>query len=105
MAGVNLRQLFRGSKIMSPSFKSRLYVEESVGISAGLFISAVHHMGLTTLTHTPNPMGFLSELLGRPANETAVLLLPVGYPAQDAKVPKLKCKSLKEVIQWNTGPG
>ena len=77
------------------------YVEESVGISAGLFISAVHHMGLTTLTHTPNPMGFLSEVLGRPVNETAVLLLPVGYPAQDAEVPVLERKPLEEVMQWN----
>jgi len=77
------------------------YVEESVGISAGLFISAVHHMGLTTLTHTPNPMGFLAELLGRPANETAVLLLPVGYPAKDAQAPKLTRKPLQEIVQWN----
>ena len=77
------------------------YVEESVGISAGLFISAIHHMGLTTLTHTPNPMGFLGELLGRPRNETAVLLLPVGYPAPDAQVPALKRKSLADIVQWN----
>ena len=91
-------------RVDSEGRKSRnYYVEESVGISAGLFISAVHHMGLTTLTHTPNPMGFLSELLGRPANETAVLLLPVGYPAKDARVPKLKRKTLEEVIQWNRG--
>ena len=84
-----------GSKIKN------YYVEESVGISAGFFISAVHHMGLTTLTHTPNPMGFLGELLGRPGNETAVLLLPVGYPAEDAKVPSLERKALEEIVQWN----
>ncbi len=77
------------------------YVEESVGISAGLFIAAIHHMGLTTLTHTPNPMRFLSEVLQRPANEAAVLLLPVGYPAADAKVPRLQRKALREVVQWN----
>ena len=77
------------------------YAEESVGICAGMFIAAVHHMGLSTLTHTPNPMGFLGELLGRPANETAVLLMPVGYPAADARVPKLARKSLDEIVQWN----
>ena len=79
------------------------YVEESVGISAGMFISAIHHMGLTTLTHTPNPMKFLSELLGRPANEAAVLLMPVGYPAQGAKVPAIERKSFEEIVQWNAG--
>lgn len=79
------------------------YVDESVGISAGLFISAIHHMGLSTLTHTPNPMKFLGDLLGRPSNETAVLLLPVGYPAKDAQVPVLKRKSFEEIIQWNRG--
>lgn len=86
-----------GSKIKN------YYVEESVGISAGLFISAIHHMGLTTLTHTPNPMGFLGELLGRPKNESAVLLLPVGYPADNAQVPKIERKSLEEIVQWNVG--
>ncbi len=79
------------------------YVEESVGISAGLFIAAVHHIGLTTLTHTPNPMNFLKELLNRPANETPVLLLPVGYPADDARVPKLSRKPLADIVQWNQG--
>lgn len=77
------------------------YVSESVGICAGLFISAIHHMGLVTLTHTPNPMRFLGELLGRPKNETAVLLLPVGYPAHDARVPRLTRKSTDEILQWN----
>ena len=76
------------------------YVSESVGISAGLFIAAVHHMGLATLTHTPNPMKFLGELLERPKNETAVLLFPVGYPANDAQVPKLGRKSLAEISAW-----
>jgi iodotyrosine deiodinase len=83
--------------------KKHYYVDHSVGISAGLFISAIHHMGLTTLTHTPSPMGYLSELLKRPANETAVLLFPVGYPAKDAKVPKLNRKSLQDVVQRNNG--
>ncbi|MEO9174640.1 MAG: nitroreductase family protein [Gaiellales bacterium] len=79
------------------------YVSESVGICAGLFISAIHHMGLVTLTHTPNPMRFLAELLGRPKNETAVLLLPVGYPAHNARVPKLTRKPTDEILQWNAG--
>lgn len=85
------------------SRSKNFYVEESVGISAGMFISAIHHMGLTTLTHTPNPMKFLSELLGRPENETAVLLMPVGYPAENAMVPAIERKSLDEIVQWNTG--
>lgn len=76
------------------------YVSESVGISAGLFIAAVHHMGLATLPHTPNPMKFLAELLGRPRNETAMLLLPVGYPADDARVPRLDRKPLDEIAVW-----
>jgi len=73
------------------------YTQESCGIAAGLFIAAVHTMGLVTLTHTPSPMGFLGELLGRPANEKAFLVLPVGYPAPDAQVPALSRKPLAEI--------
>lgn len=73
------------------------YTHESVGIAAGLFIAAIHNMGLVTLTHTPNPMAFLSELLERPANEKAFLILPVGYPAPGARVPDLKRKALDEI--------
>lgn len=76
------------------------YVSDSVGISAGLFIAAVHRMGLATLPHTPNPMRFLSELLERPRNETAVLLFPVGYPADGAQVPRLERKRLEDVSAW-----
>ncbi|MDQ3389709.1 MAG: nitroreductase family protein [Gemmatimonadota bacterium] len=76
------------------------YTQESCGIAAGMFISAVHHMGLTTLTHTPSPMGFLSEILGRPANEKPFLVLPVGYPAEDARVPDLVRKPLDEIRLW-----
>jgi nitroreductase len=79
------------------------YVEESVGIAAGMFITAVHHMGLCTLTHTPTPMAFLGDLLRRPKNELAVLLLPVGFPAADAQVPKLTRKTLDQIAQWNLG--
>jgi iodotyrosine deiodinase len=82
------------------SHRSFYYTQESCGIAAGLFIAAVHHMGLVTLTHTPSPMGFLSELLGRPENERAFLLMPVGYPARDAKVPDLRRKTLEEIAVW-----
>ena len=80
------------------------YTTESCGIAAGLFIAAVHRMGLATLTHTPSPMGFLRELLGRPENEKAFLLLPVGYPAADAEVPDVGRKTLEEVSAWFEPP-
>lgn len=76
------------------------YTQESCGIAAGFFIAAVHQMGLVTLTHTPNPMGFLRDLLGRPANEKAMLIMPVGYPAPDAQVPDLTRKPLDQVSEW-----
>ncbi len=80
------------------------YVNESVGIACGLFIAALHIMGLVTLTHTPSPMGFLSELLNRPPNEKPYILFPVGYPAEGARVPDLKRKTFEEVVQFNSGP-
>lgn len=83
------------------SHRKNYYVEESVGIAAGLFITAVHQMGLVTLTHTPNPMGFLRELLGRGHNEKAVIVFPVGYPAPDAQVPDLQRLPAQAFIQWN----
>ena len=76
------------------------YVDESVGIAAGLFIGAVHHMGLATLPHTPSPMGFLSKVLGRPENETPILLMPIGYPASDARVPDLQRKPLDVIARF-----
>jgi iodotyrosine deiodinase len=85
------------------SHRKNYYVDESVGIAAGMFITAIHRMGLVTLPHTPNPMGFLREVLGRGANERAVLVLPVGYPAIDATVPDLKRLKAEEFIQWNLG--
>lgn len=82
-----------------PSTKMKhYYATESVGIAAGMLITALHLSGLATLTHTPSTMGFLSEILGRPKNEKPFLLLPVGYPAADAQVPKIGKKSAKEVI-------
>ena len=79
------------------------YVNESVGIACGMFIAALHTMGLVTLTHTPSPMGFLSQLLNRPPNEKPYILFPVGYPAEGAMVPDLKRKSFSEVVQLNDG--
>jgi iodotyrosine deiodinase len=76
------------------------YVPESVGIATGLLIAAIHHAGLVTLTHTPNPMSFLTALCGRPANEKPVMILPVGWPAEGATVPaaaKIK-KPLPEIL-------
>lgn len=73
------------------------YVQESVGIAVGMLLAALHLAGLATLTHTPSPMGFLAEVLGRPAHERPYLLIPVGYPAPDAEVPVLKKKALDEV--------
>jgi len=72
------------------------YATESVGLATGLLIAAVHHAGLVSLTHTPSPMGFLNEILGRPKSERPFLLLVTGYPAKDATVPDIKRKPLKE---------
>lgn len=74
------------------------YVKESVGIACGLFIAALHNMGLATLTHTPSPMAFLTSLLGRPENERPFALLPIGYPAAECRVPDLTRKPLAEVM-------
>ncbi len=73
------------------------YSKESVGIAAGFFVSALHQIGLTTLTHTPSPMGFLRELLGRPEHEEPELLFPVGRPAVAARVPALERRPFDEV--------
>ncbi|MEW5875911.1 MAG: nitroreductase family protein [Candidatus Zixiibacteriota bacterium] len=82
------------------SKRKSYYATESVGIACGLFITALHHMGLATLTHTPSPMGFLSEILGRPENEKPYILFPVGYPAPDAMVPDISRKPLSETSIW-----
>ena len=92
--------LFRHSKRLRDNGKwgPTYYSQESCGISAGLFIAAVHDMGLVTLTHTPSPMKFLSEVLNRPEHETAMLLMPVGYPADDAMVPDIQRKALEDIL-------
>ena len=77
--------------------RKNYYVSESVGIACGLLIAAIHEAGLVTLTHTPSPMNFLAEILNRPPHEKPFLLLPVGYPSEDATVPDISRKSLEEI--------
>lgn len=74
------------------------YSQESVGIAVGLLLAALHNAGLATLTHTPSPMKFLQAILGRPRNEVPFVLIPVGYPAEDAKVPDIGRKPLHEIM-------
>ncbi|MEZ5347184.1 MAG: nitroreductase family protein [Pyrinomonadaceae bacterium] len=75
------------------------YSQESVGIAVGMLLASLHRSGLATLTHTPSPMKFLQEILGRPKNEVPFVLIPVGYPAENAKVPNLKRKTLEEIME------
>ena len=76
------------------------YVTESVGIATGMLITAIHRAGLVSLTHTPSPMDFLNEILGRPENERPFLILVVGYPSPDATVPELRRKALEEIATF-----
>ncbi|GAB2579150.1 nitroreductase family protein [Kribbella endophytica] len=78
--------------------RKNYYVSESVGIACGLFLAALHRMGLATLTHTPNPMNFLTKLLDRPRTERPYILFPIGYPADDCEVPVLERKPLSEAL-------
>jgi len=78
------------------------YVNESVGIATGMLIAAAHHAGLATLTHTPSPMGFLHELLGRPDYERPFMLIPVGWPASTCEVPDISRKPLDEIMVLRT---
>ncbi|NVK66942.1 MAG: nitroreductase family protein [Flavobacteriales bacterium] len=78
--------------------RQNYYVSESVGLASGFLLMAVHHAGLVALTHTPSPMNFIAKALNRPENERPFLLIPVGYPAKDAKVPDLNRKSKQDVI-------
>jgi nitroreductase len=94
--------IFAQSHGVSPEGRKikHYYAQESVGIATGMLITALHHAGLVTLTHTPNPMGFLNEILHRPSNERPFLILVVGYPAEGAKVPEIKKKSLEEIATF-----
>lgn len=81
-----------------PTRIKHYYATESVGIAVGMLLASLHQAGLATLTHTPSPMKFLSEILHRPPNERAFVVIPVGYPAEDAQVPIITKKSLDEVM-------
>ncbi|WP_221032052.1 nitroreductase family protein [Actomonas aquatica] len=76
------------------------YPKESVGIATGMLIAALHEAGLATLTHTPSPMGFLNEILQRPATEKPFLLLVVGHPAEGARVPSIGKKTIGQIVTW-----
>ena len=78
--------------------RKNYYVQESVGIACGMLLAAIHHAGLVALTHTPSPMNFLQNILQRPENERPFLLIPVGYPADDAQVPNLQRKEKADVM-------
>jgi nitroreductase len=85
------------------SRRKHYYVQESVGIATGILIAALHNAGLATLTHTPSPMGFLSEVLDRPENERPFLILVAGYPATDTRVPDLQRLPLSEIATFIEG--
>jgi iodotyrosine deiodinase len=80
--------------------RKNYYVTESVGIATGILITAIHHAGLASLTHTPSPMGFLNKILNRPANERPFLVLVVGYPAEGTTVPDISKKALDEIATF-----
>jgi nitroreductase len=80
--------------------RKHYYVNESVGIATGFLLAALHHAGLATLTHTPSPMGFLSTVLGRPDNEKPVMVIVTGYPAADARIPRLTRKPLDAIATF-----
>jgi iodotyrosine deiodinase len=82
------------------SRRSHYYVMESVGIATGFLLAALHHAGLASLTHTPSPMGFLGDVLGRPANEKPVMLVVTGYPAPDARVPRIERRHLSDITTF-----
>lgn len=90
-------------KVMRDEREERLsdqvyYVNESVGIAVGFLLAAIHHAGLVALTHTPSPMRFLAEVLGRPEHERPYLLIPVGYPLDECRVPDIRRKPLDDVL-------
>jgi len=88
----------KSTPLPDSSLQKNYYVSESVGIACGLFIASLHSMGLSTLTHTPNPMGFLNEIFERPVTERPYILFPVGYPAENCEVPDLSRKPLNEIL-------
>jgi nitroreductase len=85
-------------RLVEGQVRKNYYVSESVGIAVGFLLAAIHQAGLVALTHTPSPMGFLNRILGRPKNEKPFLLIPLGYPAQNATVPDIQRKPLQEIL-------
>jgi nitroreductase len=98
----NLIAIFSKSYDLLPDGRKvkQYFSQESVGIACGILITAIHNAGLVSLTHTPSPMNFLNEILGRPGNERPFLLLVVGYPEKDAKVPDINKKKLEEIASF-----
>jgi iodotyrosine deiodinase len=86
--------------IVNGEKRKNYYVTESVGLATGFLLAAIHNAGLVAVTHTPSPMNFLQELLGRPENERPFLLIPVGYPSDEALVPNIERKSLEEIAVY-----
>jgi iodotyrosine deiodinase len=80
--------------------RKNYYVKESVGLAVGFLIAAIHNAGLVSLTHTPSPMHFLREILNRPSNERPFVLIPVGYPTENVKVPNIQRKQLEQISLW-----
>lgn len=80
--------------------RKNYYVKESVGLAVGFLVLAIHNAGLVALTHTPSPMHFLQEILNRPSNERAFVLIPVGYPAENVMVPNIQRKRLGQISVW-----
>ncbi|MCF8461894.1 MAG: nitroreductase family protein [Flavobacteriales bacterium] len=91
----------RSYEIVDGEKKNNYYATESVGLATGFLLAAIHNAGLVALTHTPSPMNFLAKVLNRSENEKPFLLIPVGYAADDAEVPKLQRKGLKEVAVFH----
>jgi len=90
----------RAYEVIDGKKKSNYYVAESVGLACGMLLTAIHHAGLVALTHTPSPMNFLCKILNRPENEKPFLLIPVGYPADEVYVPKLRRKNMEEIATY-----
>lgn len=90
----------RNYELINGKKRNNYYVSESVGLATGMLLAAIHNAGLVALTHTPSPMGFLKQLLGRPDNETPFLLIPVGFAAEDAVVPEIQRKKPEEFIEF-----
>jgi nitroreductase len=80
--------------------RKHYYVSKSIGIAVGFLIMAIHNAGLATVPHTPSPMSFLREILNRPENEKAFVILPVGYPDENVQVPDIKRKKLTDILVW-----